>query len=99
MCDVQNGLFPGVKDIKFSCSCPDRASLCKHVAATLYAVGTRLDAEPELLFLLRQVDAAELLTPQAGLNAALSGQNAPTEDILHVDDLGALFGIELDRED
>lgn len=32
-------------------------ALCKHVAATLYGIGARLDAEPELLFGLRQVDA------------------------------------------
>ena len=43
------GLFPSPKEISFSCSCPDSAALCKHVAATLYGIGARLDAQPELL--------------------------------------------------
>jgi uncharacterized Zn finger protein len=30
------GLFPSPKEISFSCSCPDSAAMCKHVAATLY---------------------------------------------------------------
>lgn len=99
MCAVQGGLFPGAKDIKFSCSCPDWASMCKHVAATLYGVGKRLDTEPELLFLLRQVDATELLTTEALLAAVQTAHKPPkqAEDSLQVDDLGALFGIELDR--
>jgi uncharacterized Zn finger protein len=55
------GLFPSPKEIAFNCSCPDSAAMCKHVAATLYGIGARLDAEPELLFGLRKVDAKELI--------------------------------------
>src|SRR5688572_11664241 len=54
-----DGLFPQPKEIKMRCSCPDWAGLCKHVAATLYGVGARLDAAPELLFALRGVDHME----------------------------------------
>ena len=50
------GLFPAPREISLSCSCPDWATMCKHVAATLYGVGARLDHEPELLFTLRGVD-------------------------------------------
>jgi uncharacterized Zn finger protein len=35
--------------------------MCKHVAATLYGIAARLDAEPELLFRLRKVDSKELV--------------------------------------
>ena len=56
-----DGLFPAPDEIKLSCSCPDWAAMCKHVAAVLYGVGARLDAEPELLFTLRGVDPAELI--------------------------------------
>src|SRR5215208_688935 len=59
------GLFPEPKEIELSCSCPDWADMCKHVAATLYGVGARLDEQPELLFRLRQVDHLELIA-QAG---------------------------------
>lgn len=37
------GLFPSPKEIHFDCSCPDWASMCKHVAAVLYGIGARLD--------------------------------------------------------
>ena len=40
---------------------PWRAEVCKHAAVVLYGVGLRLDARPELFFVLRQVDQAELL--------------------------------------
>jgi uncharacterized Zn finger protein len=42
----QTALFPSPRDISFECSCPDWAAMCKHVAATLYGVGARLDREP-----------------------------------------------------
>ena len=55
------GLFPSPREISLSCSCPDWATMCKHVAATLYGVGARLDHEPELLFTLRGVDPTEMV--------------------------------------
>jgi uncharacterized Zn finger protein len=53
-------------EIAFSSSCPDSAAMCKHVAATLYGIGARLDVEPELLFGLRKVDAKELIARRGG---------------------------------
>ncbi|MBF0205301.1 MAG: hypothetical protein HQK53_00280 [Oligoflexia bacterium] len=58
---VGTGLFPEPKSMNFSCSCPDWADMCKHVAATLYGVGARLDKDPSLLFTLRTVDMKELI--------------------------------------
>lgn len=85
------GLFPAPKEISMSCSCPDYATMCKHVAATLYGVGARLDTEPELIFLLRGVDHSELIS-QTNLEAvAAASQSA--EQISG--DLEALFGIEI----
>ena len=52
----KEGLFPLAKEIYFSCSCPDWADVCKHVAATLYGVGARLDHSPESFFSLRGID-------------------------------------------
>lgn len=54
-------LFPDPEEIVFSCSCPDWAYLCKHVAAVLYAIGARFDADPTLFFKLRGVNFEELL--------------------------------------
>lgn len=91
----ERGLFPQPKEIKMSCSCPDWAVLCKHVAAVLYGVGARLDREPQLLFVLRGVDHSELVIQAVSddnLDAALSAPAGP----LAGEDLGAMFGIELD---
>jgi uncharacterized Zn finger protein len=91
LCADRTGLFPAPSAIRFTCSCPDYATMCKHVAAAMYGVGARLDHAPEHLFTLRRVSLDELLasavtelpaTPSAGRVLAASG-------------LAALFGIEL----
>ncbi len=72
------GLFPRPREIKFRCSCPDWASMCKHVAAVLYGIGTRLDDDPELLFVLRGVDHLELIaeaSTSSQLESALTGSS------------------------
>ena len=87
------GLFPEPKDISFACSCPDYAGICKHCAAAVYGVGVRLDDQPELLFLLRGVDHTELITG-AG-DAVIAHADDGTAGIM-LDDIGGIFGIELD---
>ena len=59
--DRDQGLFPKPHEIKMRCSCPDYAGMCKHIAATMYGVGNRLDSSPELLFELRAVNHLELI--------------------------------------
>jgi len=77
------------------CSCPDWATMCKHVAAVLYGVGSRLDTRPDLLFVLRGVDAQELITAEMALpDTAASAAG----DALADDQLSAIFGIDLDTE-
>ncbi len=88
------GLFPSPKEITFSCSCPDSAAMCKHVAATLYGIGARLDAEPELLFGLRRVDANELIA-RAGNGAAPVHKALGAGRILDSSKLADVFGIDL----
>jgi uncharacterized Zn finger protein len=90
-----DGLFPQPKEIRMACSCPDWAVLCKHVAAVLYAVGARLDEQPQLLFLLRHVDHNELVS-QATSAENLSGALGDSGKSLAGEDLGAMFGIDLD---
>jgi uncharacterized Zn finger protein len=57
----KTGLFPSPKEIEFDCSCPDWASMCKHIAATLYGMSARLDEDPTLFFTLRGVAMADLI--------------------------------------
>jgi uncharacterized Zn finger protein len=92
----RGGLLPQPREISIDCSCPDWATLCKHAAAVLYGVGSRLDVEPELLFLLRGVEHTELIrhaVDDANLDMALASESAGA---LSGEDLGELFGIELD---
>jgi uncharacterized Zn finger protein len=89
------GLFPAPKQISFTCSCPDWAGLCKHIAATLYGVGVRLDQKPELLFELRGVDHAELVGGAAEAVPRLAN-GAKGRKVIKGADLSTLFGIELE---
>jgi uncharacterized Zn finger protein len=92
----ETGLFPSAKEIAFECSCPDWAAMCKHVAATLYGVGARLDAEPELFFRLRRVDQLDLLTA-ASSGAVLAARGGGTRKRIAETALTEVFGIELDE--
>ena len=94
VCLEKDGLFPSPREIKMSCSCPDWADMCKHVAAALYGVGARLDASPEMLFILRGVDEQDLV---AGASGGLPVRKAPTSKrkVLAGDDVAALFGLDM----
>jgi uncharacterized Zn finger protein len=94
ICQQNTGLFPAPSEIQFTCSCPDWASMCKHVAAVLYGVGARLDHRPELLFRLRQVNEQELIA-RAGANAPLSRKGPGAGKVLENADLADVFGVEL----
>jgi uncharacterized Zn finger protein len=94
VCREGDGLFPSPEEIELSCSCPDWADMCKHVAAALYGVGARLDEKPELLFVLRGVDEKELLAGAEG--DLLETKIAPSPAKLLADsDVAALFGLEM----
>jgi uncharacterized Zn finger protein len=94
VCRDGDGLFPTPDEIKFSCSCPDWADMCKHVAATLYGVGARLDQAPRLLFVLRGVDESELLSGVG--QASLLSKSAPDAGaVLDAGDVAALFGLDM----
>lgn len=88
--DPDTGLFPTSHEIKKTCSCPDSAGLCKHLAAVLYAVGSQLDERPELLFVLRGVDHLDLI------GSATAAQTLASEaPAFAMDQLSDVFGIEL----
>jgi uncharacterized Zn finger protein len=93
------GLFPKPKEIKLSCSCPDHAGLCKHLAAVLYGIGARLDTRPELLFKLRGVDHNDLISavdPATALGSP--AQASGRRRTLDATALGDVFGIDLETD-
>ncbi len=94
LCHREKGLFPGAREISMTCSCPDGAWLCKHLAAVLYGVGARLDHAPELLFTLRGVDGAELVAAAGKVDALAAAP--PADGALGGEQLAEIFGIELD---
>ena len=93
-CNPETGLFPKPREIHFDCSCPDGASCCKHVAAVLYGVGTRLDEQPELFFTLRGIDPSSIVSAEV-VDALTDGASSELDGA----DLGDVFGIELDGAD
>lgn len=90
VCDRDIGLFPELDEISFKCSCPDYAVMCKHVAATLYGIGRRLDENPGLLFELRGVDPADLIQ----IDHALPTFNGAVDK----EQLESIFGIDLEMD-
>jgi uncharacterized Zn finger protein len=64
-------LFPtSGRDLVTSCSCPDWANPCKHVAAVYFLLGERFDADPFLLFTLRGRSKAEVIAALRDLRTA-----------------------------
>lgn len=93
------GLFPNPKEIKLDCDCPDWAVMCKHVAATLYGVGARLDEDPSIFFTLRNIAIADLVAQaiQEKTDRIISS-TITKKNIIADNNLGDLFGIDMDTE-
>jgi uncharacterized Zn finger protein len=71
--------------------------MCKHVAAVLYGIGSRLDVKPELLFLLRAVNEKDLVA-DIGQSLPLSKRGPAAGKVLEADDMAALFGLDMGIE-
>ena len=93
------GLFPTPEEIEFSCSCPDWAYMCKHVAATLYGIGTRLDESPDLFFKLRKVGIDDLITQalEEKTTTMLNKAKHKSSRVIEDNNLGELFGIVMEE--
>ena len=92
------GLFPSPKEIDFDCSCPDWASMCKHVASTLYGIGARLDQDPGLFFKLRKVKMKDLVTEavEEKTRKLLKKARKKTRRVIDDSDLADVFGIDME---
>ncbi len=96
----KHGLFPSPKEIAFSCSCPDWADMCKHVAATLYGIGARLDEDPSLFFKLRNVEIKELISKavEGKTQKLLDKAKKKSSKVIDNADLSVVFGIEMEQD-
>jgi len=92
------GLFPSPKEIYLNCSCPDWANMCKHVAAVLYGVGARLDENPALFFVLRNVNIDELVSKAIAQKSEtlLKKSSRRSGRVIDDGDISAMFGIEME---
>ncbi len=92
------GLFPRLNEIRFGCSCPDSTRICKHIAAVLYAIGSRLDDNPLLFLELRGIDVKDFADKLIRKEAARIWQNIGTsvdkERLIAEDEASRLFGFE-----
>ncbi len=96
----KTGLFPEPQTLKFRCSCPDWAVMCKHVAAVLYGIGARFDEDPSLFFTLRGVEAGDLVAEAVKDRAEdlLSRTKLQSSKVIADADLSDIFGIDMDSK-
>jgi len=89
------GIFPSPKEIHFDCSCPDWASMCKHVAAVLYGIGARLDSNPMFFFELRDIDSQELVrkSVEQKLESMLKNVGKKSKREIAEKDISDIFGL------
>ena len=95
----KGGIFPSPDEIEFNCSCPDWAYMCKHIAATLYGVGTRLDQTPALFFTLRGVKMDNLVSQAIRKEAdqlITKSKINKSKRIISNADLSSTLGIDFD---
>lgn len=75
-------LFPQRQaDLAMSCSCPDFAVPCKHLAATLYLLAERFDDDPFEILHWRGRDRAALLDRLRQLRGGTVGERSSVEPV------------------
>lgn len=93
---VHLSLFPTAgRELVTSCSCPDWANPCKHVAAVYYLLAERFDEDPFLIFKLRGRTKEQIIQslrekraatmPPAEASTSLAEANTPTEESLSLE--------------
>ena len=91
------GLFPTKEQISFHCSCSNRANICKHTAVALFALGSMIDNDNQLLFRLRGVSILDLISRSihAERKNILEKAKNKSKKVLKDTDLSEHFNIEI----
>ena len=96
LCQIQGiDIFPEKwDDLQGSCSCPDWAVPCKHMASVLYLIANEIDKNPFVVFQLHDFD---LFKGLEGVGYSASEQTGV--HILSVKDLQRPFSFEKNKKD
>ena len=91
LCSIQNiNIFPSQwDDLQGSCSCPDWAVPCKHMASVIYLVANEIDKNPFVVFHLHDFDLFKGLE-----GVGYSAQEQTGVHIFSIDDLYRPFSFE-----
>ena len=85
-------LFPAAEDdLRTTCSCPDDANPCKHIAAVYYLLGERFDEDPFLMFLLRGRGRDEIIAALRARRAGPETDAAPEAEQAAEPDLSTFW--------
>ena len=77
-------------DLDMSCSCPDWAVPCKHLAAVIYMMSREIDNDPFLVFSMHGVDLLEELKKR--------GVGIEKQEVMDVPEMASLFVRRMPRE-
>lgn len=93
--DKSYGLFPSPDEISLQCNCLDVAYMCKHLAATLYAIGAKFDDDPLFFFELRQIESENLIqkSVEKKLENMLVNVGKKTDRSMDVSKISDVFGL------
>src|SRR5260370_12044878 len=85
-------LFPtDSSDMRTTCSCPDTANPCKHIAAVHYLLGERFDEDPFLMFLLRGRSRDEIVAALRERRGGPASEAAPEAEQTVEEDLSTFW--------
>jgi uncharacterized Zn finger protein len=94
----ENNLFPQSDEIHLYCDCPDYATMCKHVVATLYGVGAKFDEDPLLFFKLRSIQVDDLInsTIEKTSKKLIEKSANKSKRVIEDSDMMDIFDVDLD---
>ena len=102
--DEEYGLFPKSNEIDYNCTCLDyekNMHMCKHIAATMYAIGNKLDNDPLIFFKLRGIDISEFSNKilKKETEFVWNNINGESNRKINSNDISFLFGVDCDEID
>ena len=97
------GLFPKSDEINYQCSCLDYQTnmhMCKHIAATMYAIGNKLDCDPLIFFKLRGIDLTEFSRKIVKKENEFVWDkiNSESNRKIRKNDIPSLFGVDYEED-